>query len=315
MPELFNNKNKDKKFSLQKQQWTKYLSYSLACGLFYNNPESEISKSYQNTMHCTEVKQYDGENMRTSYCKNRWCTTCNRIRTAINIIRFGEQISQFGHPQFITLTRPTVSIEDLPEQIKKMEASWRQIYNYSKNKRKTPYKEGIRLIGIRKMECTLRPDEKYHYHFHLIVEGLNNAYWIRSEWLKRNPESDPKVQDIRTADIRSLMEVFKYQTKSFTDTEEEPDYIRLNKLFEVMRGKRTLALFGGLKVPPDIELEEFDLEVQKKEELQIRLGNHASTWVWHSKVDDWVEKETGELLINEEIPEAVKKKAGKNSKV
>jgi diadenosine tetraphosphate (Ap4A) HIT family hydrolase len=306
-----NNKNKDKKFSLRKQQWTKYLSFHLAQGLYDHNPESKIRKSYMNSIFCTDVKQYDGEAMRTSYCKNRWCPTCNRIRTAINIIRYAEQISQFGQPHFVTLTRPTCSLEELPEQIKAMEASWRAMYKYSKDKRKEPYKQGVRLIGIRKMECTLRPDGKYHYHFHLIVEGMNNAYWIRSEWLKRNPDADMKAQDIRTADIRSLMEVFKYQTKAFTNTGDEPDYKRLNDLFEVMRGKRTIALFGGLKVPKDIEIEDFELEAQKKEELQIRLGNHASTWVWNGSASDWVEKETGELLINEEIPEKIRKRAGK----
>jgi hypothetical protein len=306
-----NIKCKDNRLSLKKQQWTKYLSFSLAVGLYENNPTSKILKSYQNTMHCNHVKQYDGESMKSSYCKNRWCPTCSRIRTAINILRYGEQISQFGHPQFVTLTRPTVSINELHDQITKMEASWRAIYNYSKDKRKQPYLDGVRLSGVRKMECTLRPDGQYHYHFHLIVEGMNNAYWLKSEWLKRNPDSNSKAQDIRTADIRSLLEVFKYQTKTFTKIGTEPEYTRLNDLFEIMKGKRTLAVFGGISVPEDIEIEDFELAAQNKELLRIRLGNLASTWVWNNDLSDWVETDTGELLIGENIPDRVKEIAGK----
>ena len=306
---LQRTKSKDNPSTGKKQQWSKYLSSKLARGLHSHNPNSKLKQSYMNTIFCTSVKLYDGEKVRTTYCKNRWCPTCNRIRTAININRYAPEISKFGYPYFVTLTRPTVSIEELPDQIENMEKSWRQLYNYGKDKRKAPYAEGIRLRGIRKMECTLRPDGKYHYHYHVIVDGMNEAYWLRSEWLKRNPDADKKAQDIRPANAGSLMEVFKYQTKSFTDTGDKPHFERLDELYNVMRGKRTLAAFG-IKVPKDMELEEFDLQSQDQKELQLQLGNQESIWTWDDNVYDWVNKETGELMINEPIPERVKKIAG-----
>ncbi len=302
-------KNKDNVSTSKKQQWSKYLSNRLAWGLYNHNPESELKQSYMNTVYCASVKVYDGEKIRTSYCKNRWCPTCNRIRTAININRFAPEISKFSYPYFITLTRPTVSIEELPDQIASMEKSWRAMYKYTKDKRKEPYLSGIRLRGVRKAECTLRPDGKYHYHYHIIVDGMNEAYYIRSQWLKRNPDADPKAQDIRLADTGSLMEVFKYQTKSFTKTGDKPHFERLDELYRVMRKKRTIAAFG-IKVPKDIELEEFDLKSQDEKELQIQLGNQESIWTWDDGISDWVNRETGELLINEPIPERVKKIAG-----
>jgi len=299
-------KKADKNLLQKKQQWAKAISNHFSINLAMHNPDSPLKKSYDNTYHCNSVKQYDGKKIKSTYCKNRWCYTCNRIRTAININNFAPQISNFGMPYFVTLTRPTCTIEELPEQIKKMETLWRNIYNYSKIKSKTPYKSGIRLIGIRKMECTLRPDGKFHYHFHLLVDGWNNAEWIRSEWLKRNPDSSPDAQDVRPADKGALMEVLKYTTKMSVKMANETDFKRLDQLFVTMKGKRTLATFGGLKSLKKELDEDFDIAAQTDEELQLRLGNEFSVWKWQTKIYDWVNPETGELLIGEELPEKIK---------
>lgn len=297
-----------KKKQPKKQQWAKTLSTHFAINLAMHNPDSPMKKSYDNSYHCARVKKYDGEKMTSTYCKNRWCYTCNRIRTAININNYAPEISKMGQPYFVTLTRPTVSIEELPEQIKWMENAWRLLYNSSKDKRSDSFKDGIFLSGIRSMECTMRPRGLYHYHFHIIVDGWANAEWIRSQWLKRNPESSSKSQDIRPADKGALMELFKYAIKMSVKTLDETDFKRLDKVFEILKGKRTIATFGGFKIPKkaiDDEFEEIESQITK--ELQLRLGNESSVWVWVDKTYDWVDKETGELLIGEAIPEKILK--------
>lgn len=300
------NSVKNRKTQSKKQQWAKALSAHFAEKLRKSNPKSPLKKSYMNTYHCNSVKIFDGQKMRGTYCKNRWCYTCNRIRTAINIHNYGVPITEMGQPFFVTLTRPTCTIEELKTRIDEMEKSWRQLYKYSADKRRTPFKEGIKLYGLRKMECTLRPENKYHYHFHIIVEGWANAEFIRTEWLKRNPDANPKAQDVRPADTGALLEVLKYTTKMSVKMGNKTDFERLDDLFVAMKGKRTLATFGGLKSLKLDEEDDFDISAQLDEDLKIRLGNEESVWKWDKSALDWVNITTGELLIGEEIPEKIK---------
>lgn len=298
--------HKDTKSSPKKQQWAKTLSTHFAINLAMQNPDSPLKKSYDNSYHCARVKQYDGEKMTSTYCKNRWCYTCNRIRTAININNYAPEISKMGQPYFVTLTRPTVKIEELPEQIKRIENDWRLIYNYSK--KTSSKKKGIFLSGIRSMECTIRPGGFYHYHFHIIVDGWANAEWLHSEWLKRNPESRASGQNVKPANKGAMLELFKYAVKMSVGNIEETNFKRLDKVFQVLKGKRTLSTFGGFKIPKTAKEDEFEeIESQITKELQLRLGNDESVWVWDDKTYDWVDKETGELLIGEPIPDKILK--------
>lgn len=291
----------------KKQQWSKSLSTHFAKYLAINNPNSPMKKSYDNSYHCASVKHYDGEKMTSTYCKNRWCYTCNRIRTAININNYAPEINKMGHPFFVTLTKPTVLINDLPGQIEDMEKSWRALYKLSKDKRKEPFKCGIYLKGVRSMECTIRPNGHYHYHFHIIVDGWANAEYIRSEWLKRNESSKESAQDVRPADKGALMEVFKYAIKTSVNLQKDTDYKRLDEVFQVLKGKRTVSTFGGLKTAKN-ENEDFDIESQVVSEMmQLKLGNFESVWKWEQLLFDWVNIETGELLINEPLPDKIKK--------
>lgn len=73
-----------------------------------------------------------------------------------------------------------------------------------------------------------------------------------------------------------------------------------------MRGKRTLSTFGGIKAPKKEEEEDFDISAQVDENLQERLGNNSSVWKWQTEIYDWVNFETGELLIGEELPQKIK---------
>ena len=189
-----------------------------------------------------------------------------------------------------------------------MENCWRKIYKYSKDKRREPFKNGINLYGIRKMECTLRPDGKYHYHFHLIVEGWANAEFLRSEWLKRNPDANPNAQDVRpVTDKGAILEVLKYTTKMSVKMNNDTDFERLDKLFITMKGKRTLSTFGGLKaIKNDLnDDDDFDIASQIDEVLKMRLGNEESVWVWDKSVFDWINVDTGECLIDEELPKKI----------
>lgn len=298
--------SKIRQVNFKKQQMAKALSTHLSVNLAMNNRESPLKKAYDNTYHCNQYKTYDGETMTGKYCKNRWCITCNRIRTAININHYSEQINKFGTPMFVTLTRPTCTIEELPGQLEHFAKTWRQIYKSANRNDRKAARLNVNLIGIRSIECTLRPNGMYHLHMHIILDGFNNAHWLVSEWLERNKDSSDAAQDARVANAGSLVELFKYAVKISKDIIYNTDYERLDSIFRIMKGRRLMSAFGGMKVIPQDKQEDFDIVSQGYEELQLRFGNEHSTWGWVDKAFDWINIETGEYLINEDLPRKIK---------
>lgn len=190
-----------------------------------------------------------------------------------------------------------------------MEKAWRNLYNYSK--KEAVKQESIYLKGVRSMEATIRPAGLFHYHIHMIVDGWANAEWILKEWLKRNPESSEKAQNIRPADKGALIEVFKYSVKMSVDLQKNGNLKRLDELFRVLKGKRTISTFGGLKTAKIDVDEEMQLQAQASEKLKLRLGNDHSVWNWHAELYDWINEDTGELLIGEDLPKKIKEIIGK----
>jgi hypothetical protein len=171
-----------------------------------------------------------------------------------------------------------------------MELTWRSILKSWENQKHRKIK------GLRKIENTSRPQGKYHYHFHILIQGKENAEWLVSEWLRKmGGEVNAKAQDVRKADEGSLKEMFKYFTKLTVQnkTGESPggvpqliDYKRMDVIFRSMRGKRVYQGFGGLKS----ESEDFE-EIQTQE--YDFLESCEKVWNWRS--DDWID-EWGECL-------------------
>lgn len=152
------------------------------------------------------------------------------------------------------------------------------------------------MRGIRKMECTVRPRTKYHFHYHLIIDTWATAEWVVYQWLKRFPEADEKAQDIRLADDRSMKELFKYFTKVCTDGKIAP-YQRLDVIFQAIRGKRTYQPFGGVRMLKNEELDGLIKNVKKPSDKEGNL------WRWEEV--DWI-SEHGELLTGYEPNDLLK---------
>ena len=290
-------KSQSPKETLMKKQWSKYVSKGIALSLMHFNPKSELYKSYKNSTYCAEtLLTNEVGKIHTTYCKNRWCLTCNRIKTARLINAYLPQLEQLFQPVFVTVTLPTVPGEELPERIAKMEKEWREI---SKNSIKTAYKKTNNPFkGIRKAECTIRPNGMYHYHFHFILNDWAQAEWLVSQWLKRFPEADRKAQDIRFANEFAFRELFKYAFKAEVKSNNKTNAKRYDLVFSALRGKRTYQAFGGIKA---IE-EDFNEEDLTNGIVLEGMYNKIFKWC----VDDWYEKGSGEALVGLGIPEKVK---------
>lgn len=285
---------------LVKRQWAKYISKGIALSMMKYNKSSKLIKSYKNSSYCAETMATDDKGkIITTYCKNRWCLVCNRIKTARLINNYLPQLQELYNPVFVTLTLPTVPIEELADRIKEMEKNWRQMYKMTdKAKYKKTYQP---LRGIRKAECTIRPNGLYHYHFHLIVENWAVGEWIIAQWLKRFPQASPKAQDIRLADEFSHRELFKYAFKSEVKANDMENAKRYDAVFNVLRGKRTIQAFGGIRaIEEDFEDEDLNADI-----LLDDYANRIFKWV----ESDWYDKSTGEALIGLPIPKKVQNMA------
>ena len=290
--------------SIVKKQWAKYISTFVAVNLIESNRGGVLEKSYRNTVYCSYVQlRTDEDKIKSTYCKNRWCYTCNRIRTAQWINGYLPELEKLKDPYFVTLTLPTVDRNDLKAQIDRMQDTWRKIYR--KAQRVSYNRLNGTFKGIRKAECTIRPNDKYHFHYHIILSGKGPAEWLINEWLQHFPEANQDAQDYRKADENSFKELFKYFTKLTSKTNKTVDYKRLNVIFEELRGRRVYQPFGGIKAIDEEDFEELapDIEVKNRFDRIYR-------WV----DDDWYGLATGEGLSGKRIPEKIEELKGKFEK-
>ena len=294
------NKTTNNKQQALKKARKKYFSFGLAINLANKNPRSSLYHSYLNTLACAKNLIVDEKGKAHSkYCKNRWCPLCQSIRIAKLINGYKAQLEAFPELYFVTLTRPTVTAEGLPDQRKRMLEAFTKIRT-SKIFRKSNWS------GIRKVECTIRPEDHYHYHYHILINSREGAEYVVKRWLKLNPDSDKQAQNIRPVDKTngSLLEIFKYFTKLIAKlkndngtTESYISYTRLNVIFEFMRGQQVFKPFGSLR-PVKEDFEEEDLT----SDLTIDEANSLWEWV----ISDWYNIETGESLTGYEPAEKLK---------
>lgn len=303
------NHTVSKKTPINTKQWAKYISSNVATSLATANENSPLNKSYWNTYHCNQVIRFDESGKGTSsYCKNRWCYTCNRIRTARLIKGYLSELEQFSNAQFVTLTKPTCTAKELPGRIEEMQKTFSKINDLARKNKYLKSVKGTNLEykGLRKLECTLRPNDLYHPHFHVICNTKEQAEFIRNEWIKKNPDADIKAQDIRPADKRSYKELFKYFTKLSTGKRKPGealtmDYKRLDVMFQAMKGRVVFKSFGALKMVKE-DFEDDDLNATLN--LGTKYANDIFSWV--DNQSDWLCQDTGELLVAKPIPTKVK---------
>jgi len=290
----------------KKSAAAKYISGPLALSLV--NLRSPLEDSYWNTWRCGDIRQQVAGVIRTTRrCGNRWCIACNRIRTAKAINKYGPVIDGWDR-YFVTLTLPTVSAEELlptlhgdstdPSaidlRIKAAADSVRTVRRHMK-------KEGKVFLAVRKLECTARPDGRYHPHFHFIVDGKEAAERLVAEWLRRHPLASPGAQDILKADEGSYVELFKYATKILSDGKTPVKPERLDVIYRSLRNRRTWQPIG-FKVPGEDGSEEV---------LRPEAGNawkrveEAIDWTWKQEVGDWVDMATGEQLADHDPSESL----------
>lgn len=247
---------------------------------------SPLQKSYWQTYHCANVVLQEGEKITSRYCNQRWCLTCNRIRTAKMINGYKGELDKLDNAQFLTLTFPNVKAYKLKSEIQLMADNLKKV---RKNLKKT---YGYTLKGLRKYECTYNEKRNdYNPHYHLIIEGKEQAEKVIDLWLKLYPKAERKAQEYSSVNEGTIKELCKYFTKVVSkDNDYNPK--ALDIMFRACKGLRTFQPIGIKKdVSEDIE------EIQAQTIDWIPPQNEV--FVYIREAFDWVSG-SGEVLSNYE---------------
>lgn len=273
--------------------------------------EPERQQAYWNTYYCQSKVITSKGKLYTKYCKNRFCTVCCAIRKADSINRYYPIISQWHDVHFVTLTVKACKADKLNLWIYGMNRAFKLIHNRCKKRHQRS--KGIKLIGIKSLECNFNPITKtYNPHFYLIVQCKEIAELLKKEWLKQWRSKDksiyrykyasPNAQNIRPVEDleHDLIETIKYGSKIFT----EPDLKKkskqkippniyayaLDNIFVAMKGNRIFERFG------------FNLPQQPIKKNTTKFVENYETWLFSPHSTDWINESTGESLTGYSEP-------------
>ncbi|HEK6002310.1 TPA: protein rep [Staphylococcus aureus] len=205
-------------------------------------------------------------------CKNRFCPVCawRKVRKdALGLSLMMQYIKQQENKEFIflTLTTPNVMCEELENEIKRYNNSFRKLI-----KRK---KVGSVIKGyVRKLEITYnKKRDDYNPHFHVLI-AVNKSYFTdkryyisQQEWLDLwrdvtgiSEITQVQVQKIRQNNNKELYEMAKYSGK-------DSDYLINQKVFDAfyksLKGKQVLV-YSGLFKEAKKKLKNGDLDYLKE---------------------------------------------------
>lgn len=252
--------------------------------------DKERAPKYWNTWHCQSVLLQEGTKLTGSLCRKRWCTQCSRVKTAELVHAFKPTLERGNDWHLVTLTAPTVSKRQLKSELDKRTKAFRFIVN---DRLRKVHK--VKFNGIRKTECTYNErEDKYHPHYHLLVEGAHVAHLIRDEWVRYWNTARVSAQDVRKIGTteQDLLEVFKYATKETTREGVQYSGDVLDTIYKHLEGRRIFQTYGDIKraVPePDEE---------QTESVGVDwIPNDVAIYEYDCAAKDWI-NEYGYRLIN-----------------
>lgn len=215
-----------------------------------------------------------------------------------------------GKPYFVTLTVKSCKADKLSLYIGKVLEGFSKIRE--RNKKRFQIGNGIKLIGVKSLECNFNPLKKtYNPHLHLIVANKEIGELIINEWIdiwtykktNINIHTNRKGQDIRKVfDVETnLIEIIKYGSKIFT----EPDikkkgkdnnnyqiYVSaLDNILTAMKGKRIFERFG------------FNIEKQTKNSTgDLKVLTDYEEWDFNPSKANWENVMNEKPLTNYKLP-------------
>ena len=135
-----------------------------------NKNNRDLRVGFWRSYYCNETLIVKNEKLIGSYCKNRWCAVCNRIKTADAISKYLPEIENWKNTFMLTLTIPNVQGKNLKKSVEKMLSEFSKIIKEMREKKPFRKLEGYKII--RKIEITNNGKKGYHPHFHIILNSM-----------------------------------------------------------------------------------------------------------------------------------------------
>jgi hypothetical protein len=194
---------------------------------------------------------------------------------------YSQSVKTLSDKHFVTLTVPAVKAQHLKLTIKSM------IHQFGLIK-DTLRKRGTPLSGIRKIECNYNAEaDTYNPHFHLIIEGRSVSIELVDLWLTSVSGTVSDAQDIRIADDDTLMELFKYTSKSIVNSQF--DAIAQDTINRAFTRIRAFQPFGKVKKAPTNVQSSLDDTEHVIEETNTLDGTYRiiSSYYWNPFLRNW----------------------------
>ncbi|MBA8760849.1 protein rep [Staphylococcus schleiferi subsp. coagulans] len=222
-------------------------------------------------------------------CKNRFCPVCawrKARKDALGLSLMMQYIKQEENKKFIflTLTTPNVMSDELENEIKRYNNSFRKLI---KRKKVDSVIKGY----VRKLEITYnKKRDDYNPHFHVLI-AVNKSYFTdkryyisQQEWLDLwrdvtgiSEITQVQVQKIRQNNNKELYEMAKYSGK-------DSDYLINQKVFDAfyksLKGKQVLV-YSGLFKDAKKKLKNGDLDYLK--EIDPTEYIYQIFYIWKQK--------------------------------
>ena len=300
-----------------KRRWgLKFISQSIKKALSKFNPTSFLLDAYRKSKFCSSVTQFvptKDSTLKaiTTYCRQRWCITCNRIRSG-HIIKLWTYLFEQhkDNLQLLTLTAKTIPGGHLKKRIAEMG----KVFTSSVQKVR---RDGYDVTAFRKLEVTQRPPDArgdlFHPHYHVVVSGREAAAALRRSWVKFGRQKwgheavSLLAQDLRTCKPSTVKEVLKYATKLTilpksvgTNNHNIPGGCNtpqgLDVIFRALRRRRTMQAYGEwFSIGNQIIKEAEEMETYATLELPEGFAPF-SVFIWNGW--GWFNIRTGQKLTS-----------------
>ena len=250
-------------------------------------------------------------------CKNRFCPVCAWKKSRKDALALSVMMAYLKQEKekefiFLTLTAPNVPADELNEEIKHYNHSFKKLMERKEVK-------NIVKGYARKLEITYNEErDDYHPHFHVLIavdkNYFNNSwsYIKRDRWLElwqqvtKNPLiTQVDVRKVRNGRDDKVYEIAKYSAK-------DSDYLINQDVFEVfykaLKGKR-LIVFSGLFKEAMTKFKNGELDEYKEKDMTKYV--YAIMYNWGGRkylemerrllTDDELEEINGKLIDEKDI--------------
>ena len=279
--EIFKGKSHE---TLYSSAFRKYKTNEKVKALF----DVSNNKIYWKTWHCNNVLLQQGQTLKGSLCRKRWCNHCNRIRTAELIKGYQQPLKDLSKEDklyLVTLTAPTVKARQLKSEVEKRYQAWVRVKDRLR-------KQGVSLNGTRKLEIEYNIEmDWFHPHFHFVCQGKRESELLLSYWLDEFKNASIKAQHITEVGTKAkdLMEVFKYATKDIVTDETTAKATHI--IYSVLKGRKIFQTFGKLK-----KVKQPKKEITQSIKYKWLNPNDYEIWIYDQDLKDY-EGSYGKVLI------------------